>query len=147
MKIPCWLKCYGDIKYRGDCPSESSEQIAFFSAIRSGFPDIGEIAMHPKNEQKLKGKQFRRLEIDKAMGFCKSASDIVIPGCPAFVCELKRQDHTKSKWQEGQIDFLEISKDNGAFVCVALGALAALEAFEDWRSECRRIYDLRNKTK
>jgi hypothetical protein len=62
----------------------------------------------------------------------EGASDIIIPGCPAFVCELKRRDHTKSKWQDGQLEYLETAQKAGAFVCVALGADAAMEAFEEW---------------
>lgn len=132
MKFPKWLKVYGDTTFRGECPNESPEQIAVFRRIRSDYPELGLIALHPKNEQKLKGKQFNRLDIDKAMGFCKSASDIIIPGCPSFVCEIKRQDHTKSKWQEGQVEYLEAAKNNGSFVCVALGAVAAIQALHDW---------------
>jgi hypothetical protein len=60
------------------------------------------------------------------------ASDIIVPGCPAFVCEMKRQDHTKSRWQDGQIEYLLQAQENGAFVCVALGYVAAIEALKDW---------------
>ena len=134
MKIPHWLPVYGDMDFRGECPVEDAEQIAFFIKIRKDYPNTyGKIALHPKNEQKLKGKQFYKLDIDKAKGFCKSASDIIIPGCPSFVCELKRQDHTKSKWQDGQLEYLEIAKKHGAFVCVAFGAKASLEAFNEWK--------------
>jgi hypothetical protein len=45
---------------------------------------------------------------------------------------MKRQDHTKSKWQDGQLDFLQTSQELGAFVCVALGYEAALQALNDW---------------
>ncbi len=62
----------------------------------------------------------------------KGASDIVIPGTPAFVCELKRMDHTQSKWEEGQIKYLAACDAAGCFVCVALGAAAAWGAFQDW---------------
>jgi len=60
------------------------------------------------------------------------ASDIIIPGCPAFVCELKRKDHTLCRWQDSQLEFLEAAKNNGAFVCVSLGHEAAWEAFLEW---------------
>jgi len=59
-------------------------------------------------------------------------NDIIIPAAPAFVCELKRRDHTKSAWQKGQIEYLENCQKNGCFVCVALGYEAALQAVEDW---------------
>ena len=62
----------------------------------------------------------------------KGASDIIIPGSPAFVCELKRRDHTKSRWEDGQQEYLTAAQDAGAFVCIALGADAAMEAFNDW---------------
>lgn len=132
MKIPAWLPAYGSLYFRGDCPTESAEQIAFFNIIRRDYPEIGGTAIHPKNEAKRKGKDFYSLKKDKALGLTPGASDIVIPGFPAFVCEMKRKDHTKSKWQEGQIEYLESCKNNGAFVCVALGHEAAIMAFEEW---------------
>ena len=61
------------------------------------------------------------------------ASDIIIPGNPSFVCELKRRDHTKSTWQPKQLEYLEAAKENGSFVCVALGWEAAWDALENWR--------------
>jgi hypothetical protein len=69
----------------------------------------------------------------KAEGMVAGAADIIIPGDPTFVCELKRQDHTKSVWQPNQIDFLEECHGSGAFVCVALGYEAALEAVDEWK--------------
>lgn len=60
------------------------------------------------------------------------ASDIIIPASMPFVCELKRQDHTKSKWQDGQIEYLEACHEAGSFVCVALGWESAWRAFGDW---------------
>lgn len=132
MKIPVWLQTYGNLDFRGDCPTETAEQIAFFNIIRRDYPEIGSTAIHPKNEAKRKGKEFYKLKKDKALGLTPGASDIVIPGFPAFVCEMKRKDHTKSKWQEGQIEYLESCKNNGAFVCVALGHEAAIMAFEEW---------------
>ena len=68
----------------------------------------------------------------KAEGMTKGAPDVMIPGNPAFVCEIKRRDHTKSRWQDGQEDYLVTAKELGAFVCVALGADAAVNAFHDY---------------
>lgn len=132
MKFPEWLQVYGDVSFRGDCPNETPEQIAFFNIIRKGSPGIGTTAIHPMNEAKRKGKDFHKLKMDKALGLTPGASDIIIPGCPSFVCEMKRKDHTKSSWQKDQLQFLEDCKNNGAFVCVALGHKAALEAFNKW---------------
>ena len=101
----------------------------FFNVLRREYPEIGKIALHIRNEGKRTVQQAIR---QKAEGMVSGASDIIIPGCPAFVCELKRADHTQSRWQDGQIEYLEACKNNGAFVCVALGHKAALEALKVW---------------
>ena len=124
----CPVPIYGDLSFRGKCPTESVEQITFFNRIRK-VPVWGVIALHPRNEGKRHYKQVSR---EKAEGMTAGASDIIIPGCPAFVCELKRRDHKKSQWQDGQKEYLEAATKSGAFVCVALGADAAMEAFEEW---------------
>jgi len=129
VRLPEWLTIYGDTNYRGDCPPESSEQITFFSALRQTYRDVGRIALHPRNEGDRFHQQTAR---HKAEGMTPGAADIIIPGCPTFVCEMKRRDHTKSTWQPGQIEYLEAAHKSGAFVCVALGWEAALEAVDVW---------------
>ena len=130
MRFPTWLKVYGAISYRGQCPTESAEQITFFNKIRDRHPETwGLIALHPRNEGK---RHYGQVNREKLEGMTKGASDIIIPGCPSFVCELKRRDHTQSLWQPGQLEYLETAQKMGAFVCVALGALEALIAFEDY---------------
>jgi hypothetical protein len=69
---------------------------------------------------------------EKAEGMVKGASDVIICGSPTFVCEIKRRDHTKSTWQDGQQEFLNAAQKTGSFVCIALGADAAWEAFADY---------------
>lgn len=129
----CPVPVYGDQSFRGKCPKEEVEQITFFNRIRKEYPDtFGLIAIHPRNEQQLRGGQHAALSRHKASGMTKGASDIVIPGSPSFVCELKRRDHTKSAWQDGQKDYLKAASDAGAFACVALGVDAATEAFREW---------------
>lgn len=128
MKWPEWLKVYGDQTYRGDCPTESNEQVTLFARMRKRWPDtIGRVAIHPRNEGKRTPGQVWH---QKAEGMTDGASDVIIPGCPAFVLELKRRDHTASTWQKGQVEYLKAAHDMGAFVCVALGADAAIEAIE-----------------
>jgi len=127
---------YGDTEFRGKCPKEDQEQIAFFGELRRLYPDTwGALAIHPRNEQLLKGGQFSRVAKHRAEGMTKGASDIVIPARVSFVCELKRQDHTLSTWQAGQVEYLTAAHDAGAFACVALGWRGAWEAFEAWLSE------------
>lgn len=130
MKIPPWLKVYGDPSFRGQCPSEAAEQATFFNRIRKQYPDtFGRIATHIKNEGKRSQNQVAK---DKMQGLTKGASDIIIPANPAFICELKRKDHTKSSWQTGQQDYLKTSQELGSFVCLALGVDGAWEAFEEY---------------
>lgn len=131
MKFPDWLPVFGDKTIRCDCPGEAAEQAAFFNYIRTQYPDTwGALALHPKNEGKRSGAGFHALAKDKALGMTPGAPDIVIP--LGFACELKRLDHTKSKWQDGQLDYLHTHQKLGGFACVALGHKAAIEAFEHW---------------
>lgn len=70
--------------------------------------------------------------MEKSEGMTTGAADIIIPGAPAFVCELKRRDHTKSAISDEQLAYLEAAKEAGAWVCIALGADAAWEAFHEY---------------
>ena len=129
----CPVPVYGDTSWRGICPQEGVEQASFFSRLRRDYPDsYGLIALHPRNEGMKRAGQFSSVIKHAAEGMAKGAADIIIPGAPAFVCELKRQDHTKSAWQDGQQAYLAAAQDAGAFTCVALGAVAAWAAFEIW---------------
>lgn len=129
MKFPEWLPVFGDVNYRGKCPPESAEQITFFNWIREEYPDTyGRIALHPRNEGKRSYNQTAR---QKAEGMTDGAPDIVIG---SFMCELKRLDHTQSKWQPGQIEYLEAATTCGNYTCVALGWEAAREAFLQWEN-------------
>lgn len=138
MRFPDWLPVYGDPHYRGDCLREDTEQINFFSLLTLHHPILARLAVHPKNGMK---RSWGRIDIDRKTGALnKGASDILIPGDPTFVCELKRRDHTLKGvcWQSGQIDYLRAAKDAGCFVCVALGADAAIAAVDDWLKQKSR---------
>ena len=129
MKFPPQIKVYGDLSFRGKCPHESADQITFFNNVRKIHPKIGLIATHIRNEGK---RSFSQAARQKAEGMTKGAPDVIIPGNPSFVCEIKRLDHTKSRWQDGQQEYLIAAQEMGSFVCVALGYEAALEALEEW---------------
>lgn len=136
MRFPDWLPVYGDPHYRGDCLREDTEQINFFSLLTVRHPKLSRLALHPKNESK---RSWGQVNYDKKTGAINTgASDIIIPGDPAFVCELKKRDHTKSRWQDGQLEYLENAKEAGCFVCVALGADSAIAAVEDWLKQKSR---------
>jgi len=123
-------KVYGDLSKRGKCISEDAVHIGFVVWVRHHYASEAALLIHPKNEGK---RTYQQVAMDKKMGsITKGASDIIIPGNPAFVCELKRDDHTKSHWQPNQEEYLNIAAEKGCFSCVAFGLDAAKEAFADW---------------
>jgi hypothetical protein len=130
MKMPAGIIVFGDQNFRGQCPPESAEQITFFARLRREYPQTwGALAIHPRNEGKRHHAQTMK---QKSEGMTAGSSDIVIPARIAFVCELKRRDHTKSTWQKEQVEYLLAAKEAGAFACVALGYAAAWDALEEW---------------
>lgn len=132
MKFPAWLRVVGDQSWRGDCPTESAEQVTFINRLRTRWPDtLGRVVVHIQNEGKRHAWQAQR---DKAAGMTAGAADIVVPGRVTLLIELKRRDHTKSRFQPGQVEYLQAAHDMGAFVCVALGADAAMQAVEAWQA-------------
>jgi hypothetical protein len=135
MNLNLPFPIFGNTKFRGKCPLEGAEQVTFFNKLRTEYPDTwGALALHPRNEQQLRGGQHRGLIRHKAEGMTPGASDVIIPARVAFVCEIKRQDHTKSKWQDGQIQYLTDAQNAGAFACLALGWSGAWEALQSWLS-------------
>jgi hypothetical protein len=135
--LPECVQTFGDPEWRGNCPPEHVEQASFFARLRREYPDtFGALAFHPRNEGLKRHGQLARHAVAKheIEGMTRGAADIIIPARVAFVCELKRQDRTKSKWEDGQLAYLEAAAKCGAFACVAFGAVAAWEAFEQWRA-------------
>jgi len=133
MTYPSFLRIYGDLSYRGPCPQELVEQISIVNQIRRIYPDTyGRIAVHIRNEgARTHGQVVRH----KAEGMVKGAPDLVIPGKPTFLCEIKRQNSQLSRVSKEQLEYLEAAHNAGAFVCVAFGAKAAWEAVQDWIKE------------
>lgn len=133
--VPFAIKIFGNPDFRGKCPTENIEQVSIINRIRREYPDTwGRLVLHPRNEGLKEKGQFSTVMKHKAEGMAVGASDLVIPAAPSLVIEIKRCDHTQSKWQDGQIEYLEAAANAGAFACVALGAVAAWEAFETWRN-------------
>lgn len=131
--LPPDVRVY-DGDFRGDCPQESAEQVTFFNQLRKAYPDTwGALALHPRNEGLRAGGHLAAVQKYKAEGMTPGAADIIIPARVAFVCELKRQDRTKCKWQPGQVEYLTAAAQAGAWACVAFGWREAWRAFEEWR--------------
>lgn len=133
--IPPIIRLYGDTTFRGKCPTENIEQVSIVNHIRKSYPDTwGLLVFHPRNEGLKERGQFSAVMKHNAEGMTKGAPDIIIPGAPSFVCEIKRQNHILSKLEDEQVRYLKVAAELGAFACVALGAVAAWEAFETWRN-------------
>lgn len=130
MRFPSWLKVFGDQSYRGQCNSEQIEQIDFMSWLAFHYPQYRLLAVHPKGEGK---RSWGQIDIAKKTGEINpGASDIIIPDRLTFVMELKRADHTKSAWKDGQKEYLLAAHNAGCFACVALGFEGAKLAFLEW---------------
>ena len=127
MQFPPDIPVYGNPEYRGQCPMEALEQVTFFNRLRREYPSSwGLLALHPRNEGRRNHMQVAK---ERAEGMTVGAVDIIVPGSPAFVCELKRRDHTKCNLSPEQAAYLTAAKEAGAFTCIALGVDAAWEAF------------------
>ena len=123
------IRTYGK-QEKGKQPRENAEMITFFNELRSKHPDLAPLATHIKNEGK---RTIQQIEKDKAEGLVKGFADIVIIGCPGFVCEMKSKSKT-SKTSKEQKEFLDAADKNGAFACIAYGYKAAMQAVEDWHN-------------
>lgn len=116
----------------GKQPSEDAEMATFFNGLPQKYKAV---ALHIRNEGR---RTNRQMTWEKARGgFIKGASDILIPGAPAFVCELKSLSKTARVSKE-QIAYLENSAALGAFSCLCYGYEAAMEAFNEWRQLIER---------
>ena len=132
MKIPQWLDVYGDAAYRGECPQEDAELITAINWIRREYPDtLGAITVHVENEGK---RTMAQAQMAKAKGLLAGAVDILILSTPPMVLEMKRRDHTQSRWQKGQLEFMESAHKQGAFVGLCLGSEGVKEAIRCYLS-------------
>ena len=130
--IPIW----GDTSFRGKCPVENADQVTLFGFIRDQWPKTwGMLAFHPRNEGE---RSIGQTQWQKAEGMTSGTVDVIIPAAWSFVCEIKRKDHTKSKLQPGQVEYLTAAQDAGAYACIALGYEAAIDAVRYWDAETKR---------
>lgn len=128
MKISSKIKVYGDLTHRDTkCPKEDSEVQTIVNQVRKRYPHV--LFTHIKNEGKRTKAQ---MDFDKSMGLLGGVSDLVFFGSPMMVMEVKRKDHTLSKWQPYQQEFLIETQKQGVVSCVVFGWTAGMEAVEDW---------------
>lgn len=117
-----------DDGYRGDCPHEDTDMIGYWMWMQYRFPDA--LWFHTPNETRNPSPQY--MESRRRKGVLPGVSDIVIltPGIifPKATIEAKRHDTSKSKWQPGQIPFLNRSAESGSFAAVAGGLVQLKKA-------------------
>ena len=130
MKIPPSIPIYGQ-KIKGCKITEANHMTTFFNTLRREYPDYAAIALHIRNEGKRTKQQMDREKMQG--GFVTGAADIVIPGNPTFVCEMKSQS-PRAKIDDEQLSYLLAAQSHGAWCCIALGHKAAMEAFLDWKA-------------
>lgn len=110
-----------DDGYRGDCPHEDTDLIGYWMWMEYRFPDA--LWFHSPNETRNPTPQY--LESRRRKGVLPGVSDVVIltPGLKWYkaTIEVKRHDTSLSKWQHGQIPFLNRSAESGSFAAVAGG--------------------------
>lgn len=128
MKISSEIKVYGDLDFRDkNCAKEDLVVQTIVNQVRKRYPHV--LFTHIKNEGKRTKAQ---MDFDKSMGLLGGVSDLVFFGNPMMCMEVKRKDHTLSKWQPYQQEFLIETQKQGVFSCVVLGWEAGIEAVEDW---------------
>lgn len=142
------IPVYGDWDYRGDCPVEDGDLASFFAWVRHQYPKYQHLIFHPENEWKpgKSGGSYAHYASKIAKGMVPRMGDVVcLPiakSAPAFICELKRLDVSKSlqsrKRKEHfleQIVLLESQKQHGNFACLAFGFDNLKRAFIEYEKE------------
>lgn len=130
MKFNESIPVFGDVSFRGGCKSEYCEQVDFYAWLKLNYPEYHSLFLHPKTEGQ---RTYQQVNYEKrAGGIPKSLPDLMIINNYPFCVELKKKNHVKSQWQNGQQEKLIELKNAGCFIGVALGADGAKEAFLQW---------------
>lgn len=141
------IQIYGDIKFRGDCRQEDPELAFMFQYLKNKYPQYESLMFHVPNEwSPIGGSSYAHYNIMISKGYKPRIADFIcLPvssNHPAFVCEMKRLDISKSlnskdrkKHFIEQLMLLESQKQHGAFACIALGGDNGIKAFEKYLEE------------
>jgi hypothetical protein len=143
------IEIVGDAGFRGDCKQEDADLASFFAWVRFTYPQYVNFIFHAETEfNPTSATSYAYHAKSKAKGRLDGIADIIcLPiskGAPAFMCELKRVDISKSltskKRKEHfykQILILSSQQEAGNIAIVALGFESAKYAFieyvEKWK--------------
>lgn len=137
----------GDLKFRGECPLEDSDLASFFAWVRFKYPQYYNLVFHPEMEMPVNGAgSYAYHAKSKAKGRLDGIADVIVlpisKGAPAFMCELKRKNISKSLASkdmkihfEDQLMILSSQKEHGAIAIVALGLDAIKQSFTEYVKE------------
>lgn len=138
------IEIIGDVNYRGECKAEDADLASFFAWVRKEYPQYRSFVFHAETEFNPTGPaSYAYHAKSKAKGRLDGIADIIcLPiskGAPAFMCELKRKDISKSlankkrkEHFEIQLLLLKSQKIAGNIAIVALGLEAAKAAFKSY---------------
>lgn len=112
-------------------PSERDEQVTFFNHLRKHKPHLALVATHIKNEGK---RSMWQAQEDKANGLVTGAPDIIIPGSPTLLIELKKRSKS-AKIAPPQLAYMEAAEKMGCESYLCYGWQAAMKAVEEWESK------------
>lgn len=143
------VEVVGDVSFRGDCKAEDADLASFFAWVRKNYPQCAAFIFHAETEfNPTSATSYAYHAKSTAKGRMDGIADIIcLPiskGAPAFLCELKRCDISKSlaskkrkEHFENQLMLLSSQKSAGNVAIVALGFEAAKAAFieyvEKWK--------------
>lgn len=113
-------------------PSESAEMATFFNKLPS---HIKSVAIHVRNEGVRDYRLVSKMRMEG--GFIKGCPDIIVPGCPTLLIEMKSRAKA-SRLSKEQVSYMDSAKSLGAMCCVCYGYEAALQAIQVWEAQqCR----------
>lgn len=124
-----------DTNYRGECRSETMEQIDCMSWLEVHHPDRWPLCFHPANEVKASAQYMQKR---RKMGVKPGVPDIIDCGEIRGLFELKRLDRTKSSVSKPQRDFLTAGANTGAFAATCYGFEAFKLAYADYLEFVRK---------
>jgi len=143
------IEIVGDVSFRGDCKAEDADLASFFAWVRKSYPEYKAFIFHAETEfNPTSSTSYAYHAKSKAKGRLDGIADIIcLPiskGAPAFLCELKRCDISKSlankkrkEHFETQLLLLASQKAAGNTAIVALGLEAVKSSFieyvEKWK--------------
>lgn len=120
---------YYDPGFRGDCRSESCEQIDAMGWIERNHPDRWPLVFHVPNETKATPQYMQRRQKE---GVKPGVADIIDFGEVRGAFEMKRQDRGKSRLSKEQIAHLEAVAASGGFAAVCWGFEAFKAAYSEF---------------